>query len=775
MNMFNSRSESLYDFFNTSGSAYYIPFYQRQYSWDRENVEKMMDDLYDGVRKVCKQGDYLRFIGTIILWPEPTPQVNLHYDKDGLITKIYNVIDGQQRISTLAVVAILMSERLRQIKDDIDAQGWASLPSVQDLMVSIDNRLFELDEFYSNLVKRANVDPDRKPIIIRAFDAQTSPVADQWTLNGDYKTFYRSDIGQTIAHYIKTKEVSESIENAKLKANIVEIRKWINRTAESSDYPDADTLIAANASNLKGFLDGDIDLLAIKTANMDCATLVAGAIKVLALIQFLAHKTYLTIIECPTEDLAFDMFQSLNATGTPLTAIEVFKPLVVNTLGVSYGSSRTKEYFDIADDFFDSQESAGEKEKLTDEVLLRMSLVHDGTELGKRFSSQRDWLTRAYSSCPNVQAKEDYVRWLSDITQYWKHIFQPRKPRRDSATFSLVNHLVALGLNAPDADLAALCIFYLRDANHLMAHYLLSLFYSKLLRAQGGSGQSASATEFLGVCKASAAFFTLWGATVPGFPDEVYRDLFKQGKANISWASGAANQNEAFVKAHFINALSGKGVFDPSSAGAAKAAWKTAAISNLGYGKKTLCRFALFVTSHNKAPDLHPGNEGLMVKGSPGSSVYLTSEQWYSSNFEVMEHIANRDKPPAPYTYTAPDPDLYPGNYSVVDKIGNLTLWSRSANSSTYPEWPEKAYYYATLTSLTPTQQVDLNALAAAQGIAHIPPSLSGVAAASGYVANLAPLAYRGEKGLSWDKAFVDKRTDRICDLLFDDLYPWLS
>ena len=118
---------------------------------------------------------------------------------------------------------------------------------------------------------------------------------------------------------------------------------------------------------------------------------------------------------------------------------------------------------------------------------------------------------------------------------------------------------------------------------------------------------------------------------------------------------------------------------------------------------------------------------------------------------------------------------MYPGDYSVVDKIGNLTLWSRAANSSTYPEWPEKAYYYATLTLLTPTSHANLTTLAAAQGIAAIPPSLATVAAATGYVANLAPLAVRGEQGLPWNKQIVDERTKRICKLVFDELHNWLT
>ena len=60
-------------------------------------------------------------------------------------------------------------------------------------------------------------------------------------------------------------------------------------------------------------------------------------------------------------------------------------------------------------------------------------------------------------------------------------------------------------MNPTDADLSALCIYYLRDANHEFAHTVLSVFYAKLLRAQKKPATVASASaEFLSACKATA-------------------------------------------------------------------------------------------------------------------------------------------------------------------------------------------------------------------------------------------------------------------------------
>jgi len=50
------------------------------------------------------------------------------------------------------------------------------------------------------------------------------------------------------------------------------------------------------------------------------------------LCYYLLQRCCFTLIEPVSENWAFDMFQSLNATGTPLTALETFKPLVVSLL-----------------------------------------------------------------------------------------------------------------------------------------------------------------------------------------------------------------------------------------------------------------------------------------------------------------------------------------------------------------------------------------------------------------------------------------------------------
>ncbi len=91
------------------GNEYFfkIPEYQRPYSWQKDNCEQLFDDIYESDR----ESDY--FLGTVILQ---------EVEKLGTGTK-YDVIDGQQRLTTIQIL-------LACLRDAIESDIFKS--SVQD-------------------------------------------------------------------------------------------------------------------------------------------------------------------------------------------------------------------------------------------------------------------------------------------------------------------------------------------------------------------------------------------------------------------------------------------------------------------------------------------------------------------------------------------------------------------------------------------------------------------------------------------------------------------
>ncbi len=86
---------------------YQIPIYQRPYQWTEENCEKLLDDLFEDYEE-DRESDY--FCGSLVL-VKSDPRSK---------TEIYDIVDGQQRLSTFIllakVLATLYSERLDPTK-----------------------------------------------------------------------------------------------------------------------------------------------------------------------------------------------------------------------------------------------------------------------------------------------------------------------------------------------------------------------------------------------------------------------------------------------------------------------------------------------------------------------------------------------------------------------------------------------------------------------------------------------------------------------------------
>ncbi|WP_100958102.1 DUF262 domain-containing protein [Helicobacter pylori] len=84
---------------------YQIPIYQRPYQWTEENCEKLLDDLFFNYED-DRESDY--FCGSLVL---------IAISEDSKV-KTYDVVDGQQRLSTFIllakVLATLFLERLTE-------------------------------------------------------------------------------------------------------------------------------------------------------------------------------------------------------------------------------------------------------------------------------------------------------------------------------------------------------------------------------------------------------------------------------------------------------------------------------------------------------------------------------------------------------------------------------------------------------------------------------------------------------------------------------------
>jgi len=93
-----------------SGSAFGIDYYQREYRWKRKQLQELVDDLYGQFSQTYgpgvpleKQSKY--FLGSIVI------------SKAG---DVRNIVDGQQRITTLTLLLIYLNHLQQGIPDPVE-------------------------------------------------------------------------------------------------------------------------------------------------------------------------------------------------------------------------------------------------------------------------------------------------------------------------------------------------------------------------------------------------------------------------------------------------------------------------------------------------------------------------------------------------------------------------------------------------------------------------------------------------------------------------------
>lgn len=130
--IFKPENKSISDIFSFTG-IYTIPNYQRQYSWNDENLEELWDDLYnsfvDGIDKCY-------FLGSIVIVDRGNGEQEL--------------VDGQQRITTLMIMLNVLMRDFPEINSNSSS------------VLNADNSLISSLIFFNQRINRLRLqqDPD---------------------------------------------------------------------------------------------------------------------------------------------------------------------------------------------------------------------------------------------------------------------------------------------------------------------------------------------------------------------------------------------------------------------------------------------------------------------------------------------------------------------------------------------------------------------------------------------------------------------------------------
>lgn len=153
--MADVRQTKLGDMF--SSSVFHIPRYQRGYAWSEKEVRDLLEDIeYSYEERIADNGSsFTHYFGTVVMLDRGTEDGEADdYSK-------YDLIDGQQRMTTVAILMNCINEQLRSIDEDklssesdsgMSPSGLADR-NREDFILSITTERIVLDDINNRVFK----------------------------------------------------------------------------------------------------------------------------------------------------------------------------------------------------------------------------------------------------------------------------------------------------------------------------------------------------------------------------------------------------------------------------------------------------------------------------------------------------------------------------------------------------------------------------------------------------------------------------------------------
>ena len=764
--IFKAESKSTWDVLNR-GFGFYIPPYQRQYDWDEKHIERLFEDIGHGLMQllVKEKKDSITFIGTLIVINDMLPEtIAPNISRSDLPNTILSVIDGQQRLTTILLINICLHDEITRRRIQLKGKNGPAFEWLCDEIIEV---IPNLQETFEEDKRRSRGEEiyQWQPRMIRAYDDSWSCSEQEAKYNSpiaafihDYSRHIRDDNENIVKEpYIAAGYINN--ENVLCK-NYKSIRALVNKVSEGEEDLEIPDLkdIAKNLQFQEAILKEQFPESVCDILSKEDNDNFKGLIRLVLFANFLMHKVGVTVVSAPGA-YAFDMFESLNTTGEPLTVFETFRPKVIESEKLDkYESSESREYMKPIEEYLDRFTEAQTRQKETENLLRPFALAESGKKYPSDSIDQRRYMRNQYENLPDIKEKRKFVEHLSHVAKFmanaWK---QEGRPFPDITEFS-------------DKDEVLMCMDVLRKADHHITIGPLVRFYSQVLLPSSHS-RAEAISELAEAIKAMTAFFALWRGSgrTPNTLADQYRELMEKGFDKIgiqpfSRYPRVGRRSEIFFTADDLRkalryAL-GKG---RTLAVTSKKDWVRLSSERPIYRvSQPLTRFLLFASFHRTLKD--EMDPRLPTREQRGTKMF-TWTKWSSDL--TIEHIVPQEPDSeqndwSDQLYESPD---------LLDYLGNLTLLPSAQNSSfKNRSWRVKKEMYSALSLLT---QTALDA------------HLEGLQSQEILLSDSTKDLLRSEEDLQhlsticnvekWTTKFVQERSKRLVELVWTNIAPWLG
>ena len=756
---------------------YYIPAYQREYNWKSESVLRLLESVVHGFIELIDDSESFTFLGTIItIQDQNFATVDVRHRPD-LPAGVQLLIDGQQRVTTLVLFLIVCHTRLRKSYEALREKG--ATKTVLEEAVENDIAV-NLDQIKKMLISEQFIPPANSiPFVrlIRAFD-------DAWSRDSK-ENIYNSPIASIIFDYAITTNgtnLGEKQLNFSPRAypagsdknvcrsrflEIVKLMKEISTIGigeESLKIPNS-SFFLQNPAVINEFFPAFSDenqkslhqLIETDSLNKDLMDLL--------FTKFLLQRVVLTAVSVQKDEYAYAVFDSLNTTGQPLAPFEMFRPLVMQAVGLdNYRASKEKKVIDlIANNLgeLDRNANLADAQKIT----INFALSESGHRLGKDSIAQRNFYRISFKRIQDSVERINYLQNLNTVTNFHKNVFN-----------SPVNPFLSHNPELKISDEASTCLSFLAKSKHTLAVPILARFWDNVISAYELGPADLQIKQFENVAKGLTAFVCLYRATsstTDGI-DQVFREIISgessptdlgplhRSNFNFIGEDKSASKKPLDSNALLDNLL--KRLTEPNHRGLTDRKTFVEKAKKVGIyeASQPISRFLLFSAFQDNVSDAN--NPGLLVKGLPGDNPLFNLSTWTSDIGISVEHVAPRTITPS----SGWDRKIY--DDSVLNTLGNLTLCPQSINSALGNEsWDRKRYVYNAL-----GLSIGLNA--AKEELMRAVPPFKGVVEQLNdeRIGHCKFFGNIGKKTDDWDRDFIELRTINLLEFAWDRLISWI-
>ena len=757
--IFEVAAASVYDTFTSHPGdvGFRIPLYQRVYSWDVAHINRLYEDVIAGLLGASEAAPPVTFLGSVIVAKE-------HGDRESTFKGTsLSVIDGQQRLTTVSLILCRLLLHVSYRWQELDLPAGALRDWLSSEQEAVGGDLLEciLGEIKARKSERTFFNHFPRLVREQADTRATQQGAAIYdSLISAYlfqvgEFYYNSEEGSFQFNHGKSEDEFNKFEERTnlIKALVENFENGIEQENIPA-APDGQQLFLEDRFRKNLFStvrDFDESHKAIKEdiKKTDSEAL-SRLLRVLALSNYVLHRVGLTRVEAAETSYAFDIFEALNTSGEPLTAIETFRPQVVRYENetAEYRGSKSEKIFDYLEQHFDQYSNTERKNREAKEVILQQALYVSGRKIPLKLADQRSYLRGAFD---NTKGKKEFIRSFREIVDYrhrcWSSNNIPNQERE-----------------VPEV---ALCLQFLKDVQKSLTVPILARY---LAEAQ----QRKDPTIFADAVKALTAFTILRRGATGGTAgiDTDFRSLMANGPKgrldgleSVPLCVGTGKKPnqlpdvgtlQAYLKSYLAAVING---------GLSLENWRKLFVQVPIYrdGGTRLCRFLILAASHKSVPCNK--NPGLITEGKlrPDNDC-LNHASWKLDDFSTTEHIA---------------PDNAAGGweaniYDVTNlkhTIGNLSLLPKEANSAIgNTPWKKKRHFYKACAATT-TEVVEEEIRAASEGGVEFTGKLKDLLMGQQALPTLSAI---GAVEV-WNQSMIVRRSENMADRIWSNIGPWLD